>query len=129
MVDNNEYKYRIFNRSVKHTLKEILVILPQISSQINFILTMVKLSKRIHYKMPYKYFKLLLGDPYMSHIEAKELKFFLSDEFTVQGYDDVVREIKEKIRDTSEDAEKNIWASVDRIIVARNLVASTDTND
>ena len=124
MDDNMSKKahYKAFNKVTKHTLRNMMCIVPDMSSYIDLAIIIMKATKLIGYKLPFKYYKDIFDNPYGERMRCQDTAFFTSDSFYLEGYPEVTAAIKDTIEKSSTEKLNTVWELLDCITEARDNI-------
>jgi hypothetical protein len=114
-MQTKQQVYRDFNRLVKGSLRSISQLVPSISSHLEIALLLIKVSKRVSIKFPFKYYMELVYTPFEQQLVAQDTSFFASDDFEVKGYPDISRSIRELVPSVPPDVINHCWKLVSAI--------------
>lgn len=118
-----KHVYTKFNRAIKETLRTMGKIVPSLSTQLATVVMLVKVTKHIGIKWPYKYYIELIDTPYNKEIVAQNTNFFMNDpQFDIVGFSDITADVKCELRNMTTDQISSMWKLINSINEACNDV-------
>lgn len=79
--------YAAFYRHAKFTIRLVASKCPNVSFHMNMMMVVMKLLKKVNVRLPFKYYRLLVDEPFGSEIRNFNTDFFISDpRFQIAGY-------------------------------------------
>lgn len=79
--------YLAFYRHAKYTIRLVMTRSPNISFHMNMVMVIMKILKKVNVRLPFKYYRLLVDEPFGSEIRNFNTEFFINDpRFQIVGY-------------------------------------------
>lgn len=91
--------YAAFYRHAKHTIRLVMSRSPGISFHMKMIMVVMKVLKKVNVRLPFKYYSILVDEPFGSEIRKFNTDFFINDpRFNIVGYQALTDTIRSEMK-------------------------------